>query len=57
MILPWTGRGTGEAGGGASRRALPPDLLSLALAEKPFHCPAGGPPPHAMHGEDIAGVV
>ncbi len=32
---------------------------AIALAARPLHHPAmpGGPPPHAMHGEDISGVV
>ncbi|HEY6916972.1 MAG TPA: UDP-N-acetylmuramoyl-L-alanine--D-glutamate ligase [Allosphingosinicella sp.] len=36
-LLPGTGRGTGEAGGGAG-------------TEQPLHHPSGGPPPHS--GED-----
>ena len=39
-ILPGTGRGTGEAGGGGAPQATSP-------AAPPFHQPAAGPPPRA----------
>jgi 2-oxoisovalerate dehydrogenase E2 component (dihydrolipoyl transacylase) len=43
-ILPGTGRGTGEAGGGGAPQAAPP-------VEIPLHQPAAGPPPRP--GEDL----
>ncbi len=45
LILPGTGRGTGEAGGGGSPQA------AALRAESPLHHPADGPPPRA--GEDL----
>jgi tRNA pseudouridine55 synthase len=45
LFLPGTGRGTGEAGGGALPQATPPEGA-------PLHQPAAGPPPRA--GEDLA---
>ncbi|HXH16679.1 MAG TPA: glycine--tRNA ligase subunit beta [Sphingomonas sp.] len=45
IILPGTGRGTSEAGGGGAPRSATP-------AENPLHHPADGPPPLA--GEDLA---
>ncbi|MCX9146189.1 glycine--tRNA ligase subunit beta [Erythrobacter sp. WG] len=50
IILPGTGRGTSEAGGGASG-AAPTDKLS-DRGGSPLHHPADGPPPLA--GEDRA---
>jgi glycyl-tRNA synthetase beta chain len=47
IILPGTGRGTSEAGGGGSPRT--PPLVANPLHPQP---PAGGPPPRA--GEDLA---
>ena len=44
LILPGTGRGTGEAGGGGS----PPDAT---IADLPLHQPVAGPPPRA--GEEL----
>jgi very-short-patch-repair endonuclease len=29
----------------------------ITAAAMPLHRPAGGPPPHAMHGEDFAGAL
>jgi light-independent protochlorophyllide reductase subunit B len=46
-ILPGTGRGTSEAGGGAPLAT--PDTRSVSPT--PLHHPAGGPPPRA--GEDL----
>ncbi len=46
QILPGTGRGTSEAGGGGS----PPDATAVDAAT-PLHHPADGPPPHA--GEEL----
>ena len=48
QILPGTGRGTGEAGGGGSPHAL-------RLAAIPLHHPADGSPPPA--GEDLLSVA
>jgi very-short-patch-repair endonuclease len=31
--------------------------VAIAAAALPLHRPAGGPPPHAMHGEDFAGAL
>jgi len=45
IILPGTGRGTAEGGGGGSPQAPHP-------AESPLHHPADGPPPRA--GEELA---
>ena len=45
QILPGTGRGTGEAGGGGSPQATPEEAA-------PLHRPADGPPPRA--GEEKA---
>ena len=30
---------------------------AIAAAALPLHRPAGGPPPHAMHGEDFSGAA
>ena len=30
---------------------------AIAVAALPLHRPAGGPPPHAKHGEDFSGAV
>jgi very-short-patch-repair endonuclease len=30
---------------------------AIAAAALPLHRPAGGPPPHASHGEDFSGAV
>lgn len=30
---------------------------TLSAAALPLHRPLGGPPPHAQHGEDLAGVA
>jgi cysteine desulfurase / selenocysteine lyase len=49
QILPGTGRGTSEAGGGA--RAGDPDLEMKRLRHVPLHHPADGPPPRA--GEEL----
>jgi UDP-N-acetylmuramoylalanine--D-glutamate ligase len=46
LILPGTGRGTGEGGGGGSPS-------SATLADSPLHHPADGPPPHAVHREEL----
>ncbi len=48
QILPGTGRGTSEAGGGGS----PPAEMSV-LADSPLHHPSGGPPPLASRGEEL----
>jgi len=45
IILPGTGRGTSEAGGGGSPRSAAPE-------DSPLHRPADGPPPRA--GEDVS---
>jgi len=50
QILPGTGRGTSEAGGGGS-----PRNATAADAAIPLHHPADGPPPHA--GEDLAEIT
>ncbi|NTS66208.1 DUF559 domain-containing protein [Sphingomonas sp. HHU CXW] len=36
-----------------------PDAVADAVARtaSPLHRPAGGPPPHAWHGEDLAGAA
>ncbi len=47
-ILPDTGRGTSEAGGGASPGSTPP-------VDAPLHQPADGPPPRA--GEELAAIL
>jgi tRNA pseudouridine55 synthase len=47
-ILPGTGRGTGEAGGGGVR-------LDAAREESPRHQPAAGPPPRA--GEELEEIT
>ena len=31
--------------------------VAIAAAASPLHRPAGGPPPHALHGEDFAGAL
>ena len=49
-ILPGTGRGTSEAGGGA--QASGPDPAMSGSPRVPLHHPADGPPPRA--GEDQA---
>ncbi len=50
IILPGTGRGTSEAGGGAPSASKDPSGSSVSPV--PLHHPAGGPPPLA--GEDRA---
>lgn len=50
QILPGTGRGTSEAGGGA-----PADNGPLRLPQVPLHHPADGPPPRA--GEEVTLVA
>ena len=47
-ILPGTGRGSGEAGGGGLPQA---PTSAVAPAEPPLHHPVDGPPPRA--GEDL----
>ena len=49
-FLPGTGRGTGEAGGGAPPQSHSSEISPPSPAEPPLHRPAGGPPPRA--GED-----
>ena len=50
-ILPGTGRGTGEAGGGgapqSAAESTDPQPASASLAEPPLHHPLDGPPPRA----------
>ncbi len=48
-VLPGTGRGTSEAGGGAPSVAL--QLPDVATPHLPLHHPADGPPPRS--GEDL----
>ena len=49
-ILPGTGRGTSEAGGGGA-----PPLTALPQDESPLHHPADGPPPRP--GEDSITLI
>jgi UDP-N-acetylmuramoylalanine--D-glutamate ligase len=46
-VLPMQrmGRGTGEAGGGGGG--------ATAVRSSPLHHPSDGPPPYALHGEDL----
>ena len=50
QILPETGRGTSEAGGGAGEAEAPPETPA-SESNLPLHQPAAGPPPRS--GEDI----
>ncbi len=47
-VLPGTGRGTSEAGGGGAPQTEPP-------VESPLHHPADGPPPRT--GEDLTPIL